>query len=93
METVSEILPIIVVLVLVVVGELIFRRIPNAGGLFYNLSGTFAGVIWVLAGAFIIWGGGYLLGGIMVLIGVNIHRSNFKIASETLQNGRGALNG
>lgn len=89
----SNALATVLVLVLVLLGELIFRRIPGAGGLLYNISGTLGGIIWILAGAFLVWGGAYLLGGIIIVIGVNIHRSNFRIASNTLRGGRQTLNG
>lgn len=82
----------VVLVAALIIGELIFRRHPGAGGLFYNLSGTLAGLLWILAGVFIAWGGSYLLGGLLVVIGINIHRSNFRTAKRTL-NGRKSLNG
>lgn len=88
----SELVPILLLLALVLIGELLFRRSPGAGGLLYNMSGTVGGVLWVLAGAFLLWGGSYLIGAILIVVGVNIHRSNFRIAKRELS-GRSRLNG
>lgn len=89
----SSLLPLVALVVLLIIGELIFRRIPGAGGILYNLSGTLGGVVWVLVGAFLVWGGSYLLGGLIIIAGVNIHRSNFRIAKRTFGDGRSRLNG
>lgn len=89
----ADVLPLLVLGALLIVGELIFRRKPGAGGLLYNLSGTLGGIMWVLAGAFLIWGGAYWIGGALVVIGVNIHRSNFRIVKQSLGGTRGKLNG
>lgn len=89
----SSLLPLVALVVLLIIGELIFRRIPGAGGILYNLSGTLGGVVWVLVGAFLVWGGSYILGGLIIIAGVNIHRSNFRIAKRTFGDGRSRLNG
>lgn len=89
----SSLLPFAVLVVVLIIGELIFRRLPGAGGLLYNMSGTIGGIVWVLIGGFLLWGGAYLLGGLIVILGVNIHRSNYKITKSTLSDGRSRLNG
>lgn len=81
---------LLLILGLILVGELLYRQRPGAGGLLYNITGTAAGVIWVLVGAFLLWGGAYLLGALIIVIGVNIHRSNYRASRKGL---RGSVNG
>lgn len=87
-----EVIVLVLLLAALIIGELIYRRHPGAGGLLYNLSGTVAGVFWVLIGVFLLYGGAYVLGSLVVLVGVNIHRSNFRQSKRTISS-RQTLNG
>lgn len=83
---------VVVLVAALIIGELLFRRYPGGGGLLYNLSGTLGGLLWILAGIFFAVGGSYLIGFILILVGVNIHRSNYRTAKRTIS-GRKTLNG
>lgn len=87
-----EVIVLVLLVAALIIGELIYRRHPGAGGLLYNLSGTVGGIFWILIGVFLLYGGAYILGALAVLIGVNIHRSNFR-ASKRALSGRQTLNG
>lgn len=87
-----ELLILALLVAALIIGELVFRRIPGGGGLLYNMSGTIAGLFWILAGVFFAYGGSYLLGFLLVIIGVNIHRSNYRTVKRTMGS-RQTLNG
>lgn len=87
-----NLLVVMAVLVAIVIGEMVFRRYPNSGGLLYNLMGVFGGLFWVLVGAFLALGGYLILGFVVMIIGFVIHRSNYKQSREAVS-GRKYLNG